>query len=127
MSGRLHDAADELARYRAKRQPPEREQPDLWSVVSAAVESVADHAGQVWRQEALEAVYETAKRLAYFTVMNLDGLIPATLDKRAVGWVLREGAKRGWYEADGYETGDRTRHGRPVVRWRSLIYRGDAA
>jgi hypothetical protein len=116
MTRRLADAVAALDAHRAER---DQADPDLFS----AIESVADHAGDEWRDRALDLVHHLALTRDTFTVCHLDPFLPATVDKRAVGWVLRRGARNGWYEAAGYETGDRARHGRPVVRWRSRIFR----
>jgi hypothetical protein len=111
---RLHDAAAALDDYRRERDAAE---PDLFS----ALASVAEHEGHRWRDQALDLLHVIASTKATFTVEDLDDHLPPTLDRRAVGWVLRQGAKNGWMRADGYVNGGRSRHGRPVVRWVSLI------
>ncbi len=58
-------------------------------------------------------------------VEDLDQHLPPTVDRRAVGWVLRQGARNGWMHATGYVNGGPSRHGRPVVLWQSDI--GDNA
>ena len=121
MSRRLQDAADELAAYRAQREIGVG-YPDLFS----SIESVAAHEGNAWKDEALDLLHVIARTKRTFTVEDLDRHLPQTVDKRAVGWVLRQGARNGWMRADGYVNGGRSRHGRPIVRWVSLIG-GDAA
>jgi hypothetical protein len=120
MTRRLHDAVAELDAYRSRQAEA---QPDLFSVIQA----VAEAAGDVWRAEALEAVVQTAKRKAVFTVADLDGLLPPTIDGRAIGAVLLEAAKRGYIERGDWISGGSARHARPVRQWRSLIVeRGEA-
>lgn len=121
MTDRLRDAVASLGAYRTtKNNPP---QPDLFS----AIQSLADHAGEVLRQELLQTLYEIAQRHATFDVTHLDGLLPPMVDRRLVGWLLKEGQRRGWMTSTGYVSGGASRHGRPVVRWHSNIYRGDNA
>jgi hypothetical protein len=83
------------------------------------IASVADHAGLVWKEAALRELRALAETRQHFTVEHLSPRVPATTDLRALGAILREGAKRGWIIAEGWTPGDRTRHGRPVRVWRS--------
>jgi hypothetical protein len=125
MSDRLRQAvaALEHSRTGAAGNGSSPQEPDLFS----QLESVADHAGAQWRDRAQDLVHWIAMTRQTFTVCDLDPYLPPTADRRAVGWVLRRGARNGWYAAIGYESGGPSRHGRPVVVWRSLINRGTAA
>jgi hypothetical protein len=121
MSDRLRAAVAALELHRQQR--AEEEPPDLFS----QLESVADHAGHEWRDRALDLVHWLALTRDTFIVCDLDPYLPPTIDRRAVGWVLRRGARNGWYHALGYENGGPSRHGRPVVLWQSDVRGGDAA
>ena len=88
MSRRLQDAADELAAYRAQREIGVG-YPDPFS----SIESVAAHEGNAWKDEALDLLHVIARTKRTFTVEDLDRHLPHTVDKRVVGWVLRQGAR----------------------------------
>jgi hypothetical protein len=118
MSDKLRAAVAALELHR--RQRAQEEPPDLFS----QLESVADHAGDEWRDRALDLVHYLALTRDTFTVEDLDEQLPPTVDRRAVGWVLRRGARLGWMVHAGYENGGPSRHGRPVVLWQSNL-RGD--
>jgi hypothetical protein len=110
MSDRLRQAVAALEHARAGvREQSSPQEPDLFS----QLESVADHAGDEWRDRALDLVHWLALTRDTFTVEDLDEQLPATVDKRAVGWVLRRGARLGWYHAVGHANGGPSRHGRP--------------
>jgi hypothetical protein len=58
---------------------------------------------------------------AEFTVADVEPYLPAVIDKRSIGWLLREGARLGWMEHAGYTSGGPSGHGRPVIVSRSLL------
>jgi hypothetical protein len=108
MSDRLTQAVAPFDHYRRQR---DKATPDLFS----ALESVADHAGDEWRDKALDVVRYLALTRDAFTVEHPDPHPPPTIDKRVVGWVMRRGARLGWYYPVGYENGGPSRHRRPVA------------
>jgi hypothetical protein len=71
----------------------------------------------------LDLVHYIALVRDTFSVNDLDEHLPPTIDERAVGWVLRQGARLGWYHLNG----GATRHGGPVVLWESELHGGTAA
>ena len=120
MTDRLRDTVAALDDYRkAKKAAP----PDLFATIAAVTEA----AGTVWKLEVIEAIVTVAKRRPTLTVEDLDGLVPPTIDLRALGGVMLEAQRRGYIRKGGWTTSGRERHGRPVREWHSLIYRDGAA
>ena len=115
MSRRLDDARAVFDAYRAQKaeQPP-----SLFDQILA----VAENAGEVWRAEALRALEHLALTRATLTVEDLSPLVGPTYDRRALGSVLLEGARRGWIQRGGWVTGNQDRHGRAVRQWHSWLY-----
>jgi hypothetical protein len=122
VSDKLRAAVAALELHR--RQRAQEEPPDLFST---AIASVADHEGAQWQDDALDVLHYVALTNAEFTIADVDPYLPPVIDKRSSGWLLREGARLGWMVHAGYTSGGPTRHGRPVVVWRSLINGGSAA
>jgi hypothetical protein len=97
----------------------------------AAVESVTSHESEPWRERALDALYRAARMNLSLTVLDLwyfcAECMEDVLDARAVGGIMREGARRAWIRAtDQYRpSSNPAHHGRPLRVWRSLIYRYD--
>jgi hypothetical protein len=116
VSRRLNEAVAALEDYRRA-----KAEPNLFD----AIERVAEHAGSIWRLEALNALEELARTRETLTVEYLSPLCSTTYDRRALGGILREGKRRRWIEAAGYVNAGAERHGRPVMLWRSLIFRGE--
>ena len=112
---RLQDAQAEFDRWREYHA---QRDPDLFD--RSTWEQPAS-ASKTWQAEALEVVRQAALGRSSFTVEDLE--FPSTPDRRAVGMVLRRAARIGYVRADGYVTGGPARHGRPVMRWVSLIER----
>lgn len=119
MTRRLQEAADELAAFR-ERKGDTTDAPSLFDTIAAVIES----AGEVWKLEVLEAIVAVAKRKPTLTVEDLDGLVPPTIDLRALGGVMLEAQRRGYIRKGQWVTSGRERHGRPVRQWISLIHRG---
>src|SRR5437868_118300 len=99
MSDRLNDAITELASYRQQVGRGQHAAPDLFT----ALESVLDHAGDVWRDQALDALRLVAESMTEFSVADVT--FPPTIDNRAVGAILVEGKRRGWMKPIGYMGG----------------------
>lgn len=118
MNGRLRDAVAALDDYRADKA---QQQPDLFTILEQVVET----AGEVYRQETLQAIYELAQRRPTFTVEHVQPLAAPCHDRRAIGGLLVEANKRGWINKGGWVSSGAERHGRPVREWHSLLYRGD--
>jgi hypothetical protein len=120
MSDRLREAQAELAKMRAERHPTLFDPPE-----DAAIESVADNAGPVWRERALEAVKTAARRSATITVNDVWRVCQdcETYDRRAIGWAMRRAAGLGWITHTGSYRKSRNpeHHGRLIVVWRSSI------
>jgi hypothetical protein len=97
------------------------------------VDAVAD---QAWKDAALQVIYETCVRNAFFFADDLwasfiakwgDFATQGTHELRAMGPVMRRAVGAKWCECTGqYRRVSRNhRHLRPV--WKSLIYGTDAA
>jgi hypothetical protein len=119
-SDRLRETVTELDAYRRMSNRSDTPPPDLFSQIVA----VAENAGTVWTVQTLEAIRQVALTHSEFTVEDLDGLIPATYDLRAVGGVMLEAARRGYCRKLGWVGSGSKRHGRPLRLWASLIYEG---
>jgi hypothetical protein len=78
-----------------------------------------ESATQTWRHDALAVIRRVAESRESFTVEDVR--FPATVDNRSRGAALLDAARRDWIVQDGWRTGDRTRHGRPVRLWRSRV------
>jgi hypothetical protein len=74
-----------------------------------------------WRKAALEAVRQTALERDSFTLDAVGWPEGVAVDARARGAVLLAAAGRGWIERAGYADGGPSRHGRPIVQWRSRL------
>jgi len=120
MTDRLREAVASLA---AHRRAKAEAQPDLFS----AIASVVEHAGNAWRVATLDAIVTVAQRKPVLTVEDLDGLVPPTVDLRALGGMMLEAQRHGYIRKAGWVTSGRERHGRPVREWVSLIFRDGAA
>jgi hypothetical protein len=92
------------------------------------IENVAAHEGPVFMERALAAVAAAAKVNQTLTATDARYRCPDCdcLDARAWGQVMRTAARRGWIRSTGtYRPGPRSRHGAPLLQWRSLIYSPD--
>jgi hypothetical protein len=76
-------------------------------------------ATDTWRERSLVAIRRVAESQETFTVEAVP--FPPTVDNRARGAALKAASRYGWITADGWTNGDRSRHGRPVIRWRSRL------
>jgi hypothetical protein len=74
-----------------------------------------------WRERSLVAIRRVAESRETFTVEDVP--FPATADNRARGAALKAASRYGWIRPNGWTNGDRSRHGRPVVRWESRVQR----
>jgi hypothetical protein len=125
MSTRLREAAgalDDARRVRAVVPPPAA--PDLFGAADDWTRSASAHTE--WTDQALDVVHATACRLPHLTVEDILPQLAPTVDRRAVGGIMRRAARLGWLESAGWADGGATRHGRPITRWRSLVHQ-DAA
>lgn len=119
-STRLREAQAAIASYRAQ-QAAQPDQPDLFSTL-AAIESVAEHAGDEWRTAALEVVQRVARSRPTLTIEDVAPLVPDTPDRRALGYVMLAAKTSGWLEALGYVNSGAERHGKPIRLWRSRLH-----
>ena len=77
-----------------------------------------------WTEGALETLRELASELETLTVEHLRQRVGPTYDLRALGAVLKAGARRGWIVSSGeYVNGGPERHGRPIAVWISNLRR----
>ena len=122
-SDRVRDTRAVFDRMRAERDQDQRSL--FGDDTDAAVESVADHAGPVWKERALEAVRQAALCNTTVTVTDVWSRCQEcdTPDRRAIGWALREGHRRGWLTPTGQyrKHPDPCAHSRPLMIWRSRI------
>jgi hypothetical protein len=89
-------------------------------------ESAASHAERVapgWREQALDAVRLHATRHERFLAEHVALPVPSTADRRAMGAIMPEAARRGWIKRDGFALDS---YGSPKSSWRSLIVGGAA-
>jgi hypothetical protein len=112
---RLLEAQAALASYRDT-----HAQPDLFS----AIESVADHAGEPWKEQAIAVLEHVARERPELTVEDVAPLVEVTVDMRALGAIKLTGKRRGWLEPLGYVNANAERHRKPIRLWRSRLYRG---
>jgi hypothetical protein len=94
----------------------------------AAVDSVADHAGDVFMESALAAVRAQARRNSTLTAFDCRHRCPDcdVYDARAWGKVMRRAAQLGYVRStETYKPGPAECHGRPLLVWRSLIVEYD--
>jgi hypothetical protein len=128
MSDRLREAQSEL---RAMRDEINDRDPTLFDQfdddMDAAIESVTDHAGPVFRELALDAVRRAARCNHTLTVtdavMRCTDPDCETLDARAWGGIMRRARDLGWIVSTGnYKPSTvPAHHGRPMLIWRSNI------
>jgi hypothetical protein len=114
MSDRLLETRRWIADYRERQRVetiPSLLEPETWTQPKSATAS--------WHTAMLAEIRHTAEHRSSFTVGDLR--IPATPDKRAVGAVLLEAARRGWIDPGGWVSGGNTRHGRPIRQWFSNV------
>jgi hypothetical protein len=114
MSQKLQDARRYMANMREERwraQEPNLFDRDSWQQPQSATSE--------WHHAMLAIIRRTAEQRSSFTVGDLQ--IPATPDKRAVGAVLLEAARRGWIDPGGWVSGGNERHGRPIRQWFSNL------
>jgi hypothetical protein len=95
--------------------------------VMGAIESVAEHAGEEWKAQALAVVERVARALPELTVEDVAPLVEATVDMRALGAIMLTAKRRGWIVAAGYVAAGAERHAKPIRLWRSRLYRSEVA
>lgn len=131
-SPRVTEAANAFEQWRQAQRREQEVRPNLFAVPlteDEAIESVGAHAGDEWRDHALEAVRCAATAFQYLTVDHVHlYLSEAPYDMRSLGSVMREAAKRGWITSTGdYRTSNRPEtHSRPLRVWLSQL-NGDLA
>ncbi len=94
-----------------------------------AVARVEEHADPEWKVRALDAINTCALSFPHFTTDAVWALLdggPETHERRALGAVMRDAARRGWIEStERTEQAARVvAHQRPQRVWHSLIYGG---
>ncbi len=98
------------------------------AAADAAIKQVGDNADEAWWNFMMPLLVETAKTTPWFNSKRLnDKRIerrgPPTREPRAMGALMRWGAKRKYIQPteEGWESGDRTNHNRPMRMWISNI------
>jgi hypothetical protein len=130
-STRLAEALSALEAARATSEPAR--ELDLFGPVAdvdpimRAIASVADHAGEAWRAQALAIVERVARALPELTIEDVAPHVELTVDRRALGAVMIEAKRRGWIVPEGYVTSNAERHHKPIRLWRSRLHRAEAA
>src|SRR4051812_42164882 len=102
-SDRVRDAVAELDAHR-HRVHDLAQTPDLFT----ALESVLDHAGDEWKDQALENIRRAAIAHRELTIDDIE--FPPTIDNRARGSVMLLAARKKWIKNIGYVGGGAGRH-----------------
>lgn len=90
------------------------------------IRQVEEHATDDWKQQALNAVEATCRRLETFISDDVwESGLKATSEDRALGPMLIVARKAGWCQKTDRVRSSKRSHmsGKPV--WRSLIYKGE--
>jgi hypothetical protein len=97
----------------------------------ATVESVLEHEGDVFKEQALAAVRSAAMTNRSITVVDVWARMddPACLDRRAMGGIMRIARDRGWISPTGQfrRHPDPAAHARRLQVWRSNVLQFDEA
>jgi len=93
----------------------------------AAMRQAEEHAQEVWRDAAMDAIWETAKIYHRFIVDQVWTFMPdrvQTHEKRAMGPMMVKAVKEGWIaQTDEYRLSERVAsHRNPRRVWQSLIH-----
>ncbi len=115
-SDRLRDAVAELDAFRGLRARGNEVESDLFT----ALDNVLEHAGDQWKDQALENIRNAALAHRELTIDDIE--FPATIDNRARGSVMLIAARRKWIKNIGNVGGGAGRHARPITLWASNLY-----
>ena len=92
-----------------------------------AMERVEAHAAEEWKNLEQDIIFSVCQKQGAFTSEDLwRAGLPKPREPRALGPMLTAAAKKGWCESSGnYVRGSSvTRHGAPIVVWRSKLRYG---
>jgi hypothetical protein len=122
VSDRLREAQGALRSFRDE---VSNRDPTLFDDMDAAIESVTENAGPIWRELALDAVRRAARCNRTLTVVDVWMRCEQcdTYDNRAIGGIMRRAKELGWITPTGnYRPSSiPAHHGRPLLIWRSNI------
>lgn len=92
-------------------------------------QDAADHAGEDWQEQAMNAFRSHAEKNKTFTTEQVRAAhpeLPEPPDKRAWGAIPRIAKRRGIVNSHGWTRADsHTVHGMVVTLWKSNIYTGE--
>lgn len=96
-----------------------------------AIQLVADHAGEDWREAAFNALRSFAEKTINFLIEDARAYatrngVAAPHDSRAWGSITVRAIKEGVIVRDGYAP-SKTGHMRPMPVWKSLINKSEIA